>query len=168
MDKLKSLLSSLPLLLAIGGTAPAMASMPSSGSCAFLMTLPVPYGASVTVVGETGYNIIGKFNFNSATSGTFSGRIVNPIFQTNNSPYILSKNIIDLNNFAVTISAMTPPNGFTGGYKIIAKGPVNGATIEIEFTAVPNGNGKSILMISTGAGTPNDAKLGPGSGVCQF
>jgi len=168
MNKLQSLLTSLPLLLAIGGAAPALASMPSSGSCAFLMTLPVPYGASVSVMGETGYNIIGKFNFNSATSGTFSGRIVNPIFQTNNSPYILSKNIIDLNNFAVTITAMTSANGFVGGYKMTAKGPVNGTTIELEFTGVPNGNGKSILMISTGAGTPNDANLGPGSGVCQF
>jgi hypothetical protein len=165
---MKNIKAHLLVVLAFFSSSAAMAGMPSSGSCAFLMTLPVPYGATVTSFGETGYNVIGKITFNSATTGSFSGRIVNPIFQTDSSPYILAKNIIDLENFAVAIETMTPGNGFTGGYKMTASGRINGAPVDIEWTAVPNNNGKSILMISSGAGTPNNPKLGPGSGVCQF
>ncbi len=168
MPNLTSLFKLLTAALAASSVHSAIAAMPSSGSCAFLMTLPVPYGASVTSMGETGYNMIGRITFSSATTGTFSGRIINPVFQTNSSPYILAKNIIDLENFSMTVEAMTPGNGFSGGYKMTATGRVNNATAALEWTAVPNNNGKSILMISSGAGTASDPKLGPGSGVCQF
>lgn len=168
MNSIKSNLKFLLSLLAFFIAPIATAGMPSSGSCAFLMTLPVPYGASVTSFGETGYNMIGKITIINATTGVFSGRIVNPVFQTNSSPYILAKNIIDIENFAVSIMEMSPGNGFTGGYKMTASGRINGAPVDIEWTAVPNTNGKSILMISSGTGTPNDPKLGPASGVCQF
>jgi hypothetical protein len=168
MAHIQSQLRTWLVLLALAVAPSAWAGMPSSGSCAFLMTLPVPYGATVTSLGETGYNMIGKITFLSATTGTFSGRIVNPVFQSDNSPYILAKNIIDLENFSVSIEAMTPGNGFTGGYKLTATGRLNGNSISLEWTGVPNTNGKSILMISSGAGTASDPKLGPGSGVCQF
>ena len=146
----------------------AQANMPASGACAFLMTLPVPYGASVNTMGETGYNLIGKITLSSASAGVFSGRIVNPVFQTNNSPYIRATDIIDLDRFQVQIVPMSPPNGFLGGYKMTATGKVNGNSVSLEWTAVPNSSGKSLLIISSGTGTPQNPGLGPGSGVCQF
>lgn len=145
------------------------AGMPTSGSCAFMMTLPVPYGATVTSFGGlTGYNLLGRMTFTSATTGSFSGRIVNPTFQTNNSPYISAGGIIDLESFPMSIEPLSAGNGFTGGYKMTATGRVGGNAVFLEWTAVPNNNGKSILMVSSGVGTASDPRLGPGSGVCQF
>jgi hypothetical protein len=154
--------------MALGLSGLAHAGMPSSGSCAFLMTLPVPYGASATAMGETGFNFIGKITFTSATTGAFSGRVINPTYQANNSPYILAKNILDFENIPMTIEAMNASNGFTGGYKMVASSKLNGRSIYLEWTAVPNNNGKSILLVSSGVGTPDNPGVGPGSGVCQF
>jgi len=148
---------------------PVFAGMPSSGSCALMMTLPVPYGSTVTSFGgETGYNIIGKITLTSPATGSFSGRIVNPTFQTNNSPYIASKGIIDIEAWPLIIETMGPGSGFSGGYKLTITGRVSGAPVVLELTGVPTSNGKSLLLISSGVGTPSDPRTGPGSGVCQF
>lgn len=146
----------------------AQVPMPSSGSCALLLTLPVPYGANVTSFGETGYNMIGRILFTSATTGSLSGRIVNPTYQQNNSPYILSKNIFDFENIPLTVEMMTSANGFVGGYKITGNSRLNGRNFFIELTAVASNNGKSIVLVSSGAGTTDSPGLGPASGVCQF
>lgn len=141
--------------------------MPTSGSCALMLTLPVPYGAS-TSLGETGFNFIGNLKFTSATTGTLSGRGVNPTYQKNNSPYILAENIMDFENAPVTIEAMNSSTGFTGGYKITVNGRWNNRSLFMELSAMPSNNGKSLLLISSGAGTPDSPGVGPASGVCQF
>lgn len=142
-------------------------SMPNSGSCAFLLTLPVPYGSNL-VNTPTGYNFIGRLTFTSATTGSFSGRGVNPTYQLTDSPYISSQSIMDFENLPVNIEALNSSNGFTGGYKIAISGRVNGRNVYLEFTGVPSNNGKSILLISSGIGTPSNPGIGPGSAVCQF
>ena len=124
-------------LIAVGGVAynvkstaqTAASSIPTSGTCALLMTLPIPYGfnvaanttGGVTGVYQTGYNLIGQVTFTSATSGKFSGRIVNPTFNSANSPYIANDGVgvIDLNDFNVVISPMSNSNGFSGHVNVI-------------------------------------------------
>lgn len=145
----------------------AQSTMPTSGSCALLLTLPVPFGSNL-VNNPTGYNFIGRLTFNSATTGSLSGRVVNPTYQLTDSPYISSQSIMDFENLPVNIEALNSSNGFTGGYKISINGRVNGRNIYLEFTGVPSNNGKSILLISSGVGTPSNPGVGPGSGVCQF
>lgn len=149
-------------------SAQSTTGMPSSGSCALLLTLPVPYGASANLVNETGYNLIGQVNFTSATAGTFAGRIVNPTFQQNNSPYISSGSTIDFSNWTVATAPMTTGQGFSGGYLMTLSGTVGNQQAAIELTAVPTNNGKTIMLISSGVGTPNSPGIGPASGICQL
>ena len=58
------------LLLSLTAASNAFAALPkfpTTGSCAFLITQPVPLGADVTALGETGYNFLGVINFTNAT-----------------------------------------------------------------------------------------------------
>jgi len=172
-------------LVAVGGviygfksTAQTSASaIPTSGSCALLMTLPVPYGFNVAAnissnnvsgVFQTGYNVIGQVTFLSATSGKFSGRIVNPTFTSGNSPFIADEGgVVDLNDFNLSISPMSSPNGFAGGYLFSFSGTVQGKKVGFTLTGVSANNGKTIMLVSTGSGQINNPGFGPGSGLCQ-
>jgi hypothetical protein len=143
------------------------ASIPSSGSCALLMTLPVPLGVTIGTGFETGYNVIGQIQFTSATTGKFSGRVVNPTFNAQNSPYIVAASNVDLNDLTVTIAAMNSANGFQGGYLFTFSGAYKGNAVQFSFTGVPANNGKTILFASSSGGTQNSPGIGPGSGLCQ-
>lgn len=66
----------------------AVATFPTSGSCAMLITQPVPLGQTIPAL-NVGYNVLAVLNFTSATGGTFDynstrvnytagGSVVNP------------------------------------------------------------------------------------------
>ena len=176
----------LSTLVAVGGVAynvqskaqTTTSSIPTSGTCALLMTLPIPYGFNVAAntdsnnvrgAFQTGYNLIGQITFTSATSGKFSGRIVNPTFNSGNSPYIANDGVgtIDLNDFNVVISPMNSTNGFSGGYLFSFSGTLQGNSIGMTFTGVSANSGKTIMLVSTGSGQLSNPGVGPGSGLCQ-
>ena len=46
----------------------AVATFPTSGSCAMLVTMPVPYGKTLGTT--SGYNVLAVITFTSATAGT--------------------------------------------------------------------------------------------------
>jgi hypothetical protein len=146
-------------------------SIPSSGSCALLMTLPVPYGFNVANNQgkyQTGYNFIGKITFNSSSSGSFSGQGINPTFNTGNSPYIESAGgVINMHNFSLAITPMTNSNGFEGGYIFTFSGNYNGNPLTFRLVGVPSNSGNTIVMVSEDVGTVSSPGIGPGSGVCQ-
>ena len=145
----------------------ALPKFPTTGSCAFLITQPVPLGADVTALGETGYNFLGVINFTNATTGTLSGYVVNPIYQTTNSPTLGNSGRI--NNATVKIAPMTINNGFVGGYVLSVTGTavMNGVNKAISFVinAVPAAGGNVLLLQFAGA--PGTGP-GPGSGSCEF
>jgi hypothetical protein len=166
----------LSTLIGVGGvaynvksTAQTTASaIPTGGTCALLLTLPVPYGVTVSSY-QTGYNFIGQITFLSATTAKFSGRGVNPTFNKDDSPYIAADGvgILDLNDWNVTITPMTSTNGFGGGYLLNFSGSALGGQKNFSLTGVPANNGKTIMLVSTGNGTASNPGLGPGSGLCQ-
>jgi hypothetical protein len=102
--------------------------------------------------------LLGKLTFSSATSATFNGVVVNPRYQTNNSPQVTDADNFKLINTPVTIQAMTSANGFEGGYKLTFA--VNSSN-NFYINAVPANNSKTILMQTNGG-------LEPASGVCQL
>jgi hypothetical protein len=133
--------------------------MPTSGSCAMLLTLPVPYGlTSVDSYAETGYNILGKLTFVSASEAKFNGSVVNPTYKSSGSPVINEEDTIYLRDTPVAIQAMTSTNGFEGGYKLVFS---VSNLIRFNVNAIPANNSKTILLQSSGG-------LEPASGVCQL
>jgi hypothetical protein len=69
--------------------------MPSSGSCGFMINLPIPYGFNVGSNGNgtftTGGGIFGTITFISTIVGTFTASVVNPIYDSSESPKIYKK-----------------------------------------------------------------------------
>ena len=158
------------LLLSLTAASNAFAALPkfpTTGSCAFLITQPVPLGADVTALGETGYNFLGVINFTNATTGTLSGYVVNPIYQTTNSPTLGNPGRIT--NASVKIAPMTINNGFVGGYTLTVLGTFIQNGIIVPFSLVLNAvsvNAGNVLLLQMAgaAGTTT----GPGSGSCEF
>lgn len=169
---IRALSTTLLLALTLGKhagaqTSSSLTAMPSSGNCALLMTLPVPY-LSTSTLGQTGYNLIGVLSFINATTGIFSGSIVNPTYTSNNSPYISAGSTLYLNNFTVNVSTLTASNGFVGGYKLTFAGSIaNMGQATFDFIGVPTNSGKTILLQSSSPGTAQNPGIGPASGVCQ-
>jgi hypothetical protein len=152
------------LLMSIS-SAHALLSLPSSGSCGFLITEPVPYGmANVDAMGETGYNFMGVITFTSANSASLNGVYMNAAYSTKDSPQL--KTPAYINNATISIYPLNANNGFVGGYRLVVSAqPVmaNKPTmkVNININALPVNGGKSILLqFADGAQ--------PGSGVCQF
>lgn len=154
--------------LVIIGPAHAISTMPTSGTCAFLVTFPVPYGlANVTSYAETGYNIMGTITFTSATTATVSAIAENAIYKTDGSPVLGPQ--VTLKNAPATIAPMTDANGFAGGSKITTditgKKGSQSITATVVWNAVATNGGKTILLqgsrLTNGSGDPF-------SGVCQF
>ncbi len=131
----------------------AATALPTSGSCQFLITLPVPLG--VASINQTGYNITGVLTFTSSTTATMSGYVTNANYSSAGSPTLAAPVIF--NNSAVSITSMTTATGFVGGYFLAITAP-----FAAQFTAVPANSGNTIFMQVSGG------PLGPGSGVCQF
>lgn len=170
---IRTLSTTLLLLALIFGkhagaqTSSSLTAMPSNGTCALLVTLPVPY-LSTSTLGQTGYNLIGVLSFTNSTSGTFSGSIVNPTYTSSNSPYISAGSTLYLNNFTVSVATLTASNGFAGGYKLTFSGSIaNMGQATFDFIGVPTNSGKTILLQSSSVGTAQNPGLGPASGVCQ-
>jgi len=151
------------LVLKIGDTKAQTSSsigMPTSGSCAMLMTMPVPLGWTNLANIRTGFNILGRITFTGANSAIFSGAVVNPRYQSNNSPTVSPSDTVHLNNIPVSITAMTASTGFEGGYKMTFT-LNNSFGTSIDLNAIPANNSKTILLQSSGG-------LEPASGVCQL
>jgi hypothetical protein len=140
-------------------------SMPSSGSCALLVTLPVPHGAAT--LADTGYNFMGRISFTSASSGKFNGSGTNPTYHTSDSPFLAAGSTRYFNDWDVVITPMTSANGFVGGYKLVFSGLFEGQQTSFEFNGVPANGGKTIMIQSATEGTAQNPSFGPGSGVCQ-
>lgn len=140
---LRSALGGMGALMLL--SAPSAFAFPTTGTCAMLVTQPVPYGASLPH--STGYNILATLTFTSAVAGTVS--------------YVSARA-----NYAITgISAGTPEIGsfsFT-----VAAGPIAGSktvtlnpgvdSITAHMYAV---NGDRTILVQGS----NDLF----SGVCQF
>lgn len=167
---MKKLFASLLLLVTNAGYA--LPAMPSSGTCAFLITQPVPFGITSFPFKGTGYNVMGTLSFNNSTSGIMNGVFVNVTYTNQDGPTYEHSAI--LKNVPFKITSMTDANGFSGGFILEGEGgsgyktiaPNIPITVGIFANVVPVNDGKSILMQlsarSAGSGP------GPGSGVCQF
>lgn len=166
MNQFKTLIAAIFSLSA--SIATALPQMPTSGTCAFLISNPIPYGlADVNSYGETGFNFLGTLTFNNATSASFSAHVVNVKYRTSGTPAVDTPGIVT--NAPVTITPMTSANGFVGGYILNIK--LTSANVKVAkpfvgtqlmtMNAVPVNSGNSVLLqFSEGAE--------PGSGVCQF
>ena len=168
--KMKKLFVSF--LLTITNAVYALPAMPSSGTCAFLITQPVPFGISNFPYRGTGYNFMGTLSFSNSTSGFLNGVFVNVTYTSQNSPQYEHSAILKKVPFKIT--PMTDLNGFSGGYIIEGSGGTGYKTISpnvplevgIYANIIPVNDGKSILMQLS---APSSASgPGPGSGVCQF
>jgi len=172
--KMKKLFTSL--IFFVTSSVFALPAMPSSGSCAFLITQPVPLGITNFPFKGTGYNFMGTLTFNNASSGMMDLIVVNVTYNNQDSPYYEHSGI--LNNAPFTITPMTASNGFSGGYllkvtqgstttsSITSTPPTTPSKIELFANIVPVNDGKSILMQLTA--TKVGGGTAPGSGVCQF
>lgn len=151
----------------------AQVAMPTNGSCALMLTLPIPYGFdvgsnvnrnNVRGVYETGYNFIGTIQFSGSSSVKLSGLIINPTFNINDSPYIAQNSSVIINDLPGSVQALNRSNGFDGGYKFIFSGSLsNGKVVGMVMTGVATNGGKTIMLVLSEGSGP-----GPGSGVCQF
>lgn len=148
----------------------AISTIPSSGTCAYLITLPVPLGITIFPYTGTGYNVMGILTFTSASAGTMSGVVVNVTYKTSNSPSY--EHSVIFTNLPFTVTSMTTSNGFLGGYILSASGtgfktiaPNTPISANLSFNVASVNSGKTLMMQFTGSGGPEP---GPGSGVCQF
>jgi hypothetical protein len=148
-------------------SAHAISTMPSSGTCAFLITQPVPLGITTFPFRGTGYNVMGTLAFTSATAGTMSGVVVNVTYTTTDGPSYEHSAIFT--NLPFSVTAMTNANGFSGGYILSASGnaykttaPNTALAASFNFNMASVNSGKTLMMQLTGSG------LSAGSGVCQF
>jgi hypothetical protein len=156
--------------------ANALPAMPSSGTCAFLITQPVPLVIKNYPFKGTGYNFMGTLNFTNASSGIMNLVVVNVTYNNQDSPQY--EHSVVANNVPFTVSQMTTSNGFLGGFVLKAiQSPASTAFktttpttaingIGLYANVVPVNEGKSILMQLSA--TKAGEGPGPGSGVCQF
>jgi hypothetical protein len=148
-------------------SAHAISTIPSSGTCAYLITQPVPLGITTFPFTGTGYNVMGTLTFTSASAGTMSGVFVNVTYKTSDSPSY--EHSVIFTNIPFTVSSMTTSNGFSGGYILSASGnafkttaPNTPISASLIFNVASVNSGKTLMMQFTGSGP------GAGSGVCQF
>lgn len=164
-SRFKGVSISIAFSLTMFSNAHALLALPTTGSCGFLITEPVPYGmANVDAMGETGYNFMGVITFNSANSASLNGVYMNAAYSTKDGPQL--RNPAYINNASISIYPLDANNGFVGGYRLVMSGqavsankPIVKATLNIN--ALPVNGGKSLLL-QFADGTQ------PGSGVCQF
>lgn len=164
-SRIKEVSLSIAMCLTMISNAHALLALPTSGSCGFLITEPVPYGmANVDAMGETGYNFMGVITFNSANSASLNGVYMNAAYSTKDSPQVKAPAYI--NNASISIYPLDANNGFVGGYRLVVSGQVifgnkTGGRANLNINALPVNGGKSLLL-QFADGTQ------PGSGVCQF
>jgi hypothetical protein len=174
MNNLKKILVAIFVFSA--SIASALPAIPSSGTCAFLITQPVPLGITNYPFTGTGYNFMGTLTFSSSNSGILNMVVVNVTYRNSDGPVYEHSAV--LNNFPFTITPMTSSNGFSGGYVLKATQSASSSAFKttspltyvsnvgLYANIVPVNDGKSIFMQFT-ATTAGEGP-GPGSGVCQF
>ena len=128
-------------------SAPSVFAFPTTGTCAMLVTQPVPYGA--TVPHSKGYNILATLTFTSATTGTVSYVNARATYDTTG----VTAGIPEIGSFPFTIA--TGP--IAGSKTFSFTDPIDSSTLTASMYAV-NGD-KTILVQGS-----NDLF----SGVCQF
>jgi hypothetical protein len=164
-SRFKGVSISIAFSLTMISNAHALLALPTSGSCGFLITEPVPYGlANVDSYAETGYNFMGVITFNNANSASLNGVYMNAAYSTKDSPQL--KAPAYLNNASINIYPLDANNGFVGGYRFVVSGQAVMANkptgkVNLNINALPVNGGRSLLL-QFADGTQ------PGSGVCQF
>jgi|SRR5712691_6100415 len=148
--KLKSSLKQRFLRTLVGGVLvaallPASNAFALTGTCAMLVTMPVPYGASLPAVRD--YNILAAIDF---TNSTISFTVTSATYATNGPTVVL------LNSIGTNIPFTT------------AAGPIAGSQA-ISFNPGPSGTTTANIYPVNG----NQTVLVQGatslfSGVCQF
>lgn len=103
------------LLLVVTNAVYALPAMPSSGTCAFLITQPVPFGISSFPYSGTGFKFMGTLSFNNSTSGVMNGAFVNVTYTNQDSPQYEHSAILKNVPFKITSMTTAP---------LIAKGTV--------------------------------------------
>ena len=157
--------------------------MPSSGTCGFFLSLPIPYGADIGKIGGTngagtyytGGSALGLISFTSSGAATLSATVVNPTYSTSNSPWIYATDNGFINNASVVILPMSEIDGFSGGYRFLFSGKMRqGINPEVlrnfyfEANVIPTNNGKTLLMQIANNNPLTVGEPGPGNAVCQF
>ncbi len=144
---LRTVLGGMGVLMLL--SAPSAFAFPATGTCAMLVTKPVPYGA--TIPHSTGYNILATLTFTSATTGTVSYVSVMANYTTGG----VSASPDSTGSFPFTITA--GPAALAGSKTFSFTDTVNASTVTANMYAV---NGDKTILVQ-GA---NDLF----SGVCQF
>lgn len=126
-------------------SAPSAFAFPTSGTCAMLVTSPVPYGVSLPH--SEGYNILATLTFTSATTGT-----VNYVdARANYSTTGVSAGTPEIGSFPFTVATGPIP-----GSKTVTLNPDGDPTIANMYAV----NGDRTILVQGS----NDLF----SGVCQF
>jgi hypothetical protein len=160
--KLNSVLKQKFLRVVVGGllvagllpatNAFAVSAFPASGSCAMLMTQPVPYGQTIPVTNK-GFNILAIFNFTSATGGTLS-------YYGTRVSYTAAGIVMNTagTGTGVAFTVASSPELSAAGVKTMTFSPPSGGgAVTVNAIAV---NGGNTLLIQ--------GNSEPFSGICQF
>jgi len=142
-------------LLPVSNAFAALPAFPTSGSCAMLVTQPVPYGANLGAAGtfNAGYNMLAIITFTSATAATIEF-VATRLNYTTNGVTVDPTHPSDA-GVAVTLAPVT--NGPTSGRRISFTPTGSPAAIRANAIAV---NGGSTILIQ--------GESEAFSGVCQF
>ena len=130
----------------------AVSTMPTSGSCAMLVTQPVPVGVTAPF-NDSGYNILAVLTFISATAGTID------YYETR----------VDYTAGGVAMNASASETGVA-----FAIAPLGGTAPAAarSFTFTPSGGGGSLVANAIAVNGGNTILIQgssvPFSGVCQF
>ena len=144
---LRSALGGMGALMLL--SAPSAFAFPTTGTCAMLVTQPVPYGA--TVPHSKGYNILATLTFTSAAGGTVSYVSARATYDTTG----VTAGTPETGTFPFTIA--TGPAALVGSKTFSFTDTTYSSTVTASMYAV-NGD-KTILVQGS-----NDLF----SGVCQF
>jgi len=130
----------------------AVATFPSTGSCAMLVTQPVPVGA--TVPANAGYNILAVITFTSATAATLDFTETRVDYTTGG--YTVNATHDSGANVAVTIASL----------------PASAPSAARSFTFTPTGSPSPIIAnaiaVNGGSTILIQGSSDAFSGVCQF
>lgn len=144
----------LVALLPMSSALAALPAMPSSGTCAMLVTQAVPFGANVgsTGYGPTGYNITAVLTFNSISFGTLEYYNTQVTYTSNGIQVGTATGTTPANPLQFSLTQSTE---LTGSYVLTVT--VNSQTLA--FNVTPTNGGKTLLI---------QGRTEPFSGVCQF
>jgi len=129
----------------------ALPAFPTSGSCAMLVTQPVPYGASLPA--NAGYNMLAIITFTSATAATIE--------------FVATRL-----NYATTGATVDPTHPSDAGVAVtitpVANGPTSGRRISFTPTGSPAALMANAIAVNGGSTILIQGESDAFSGVCQF